>query len=210
MFFGSFEKKTGCPIGQPVSQPVSKAATAVWAAPGAGPATSPGGLPSSPAAPSHSCGTGPVSYTHLDVYKRQIQEIIAQDSTLTFASLAPLSVNEIALITESRHLTSQTVTQTGTASTKAYITAEAAKNAALSHAGISESDVAQLEIEFDSEDGLMVYEVEFYAGGTEYDYDINARTGEVDVYKRQAVYRGAWSASRGQLWFSMMWTFRWL
>ena len=32
--------------------------------------------------------------------------------------------------------------------------------------------MAQLEIEFDSEDGLMVYEVEFYAGGTEYDYDI--------------------------------------
>ena len=114
-----------------------------------------------------------------------IQEIIAQDSTLTFASLAPLSVNEIALITESRHLTSQTVTQTGTASTKAYITAEAAKNAALSHAGISESDVAQLEIEFDSEDGLMVYEVEFYAGGSEYDYDIDARTGEVVKSSRE-------------------------
>ena len=114
-----------------------------------------------------------------------IQEIIAQDSTLTFASLAPLSVNEIALITESRHLTSQTVTQTGTASTKAYITAEEAKNAALSHAGISESDVAQLEIEFDSEDGLMVYEVEFYAGGSEYDYDIDARTGEVVKSSRE-------------------------
>ena len=119
-----------------------------------------------------------------------IQEIIAQDSTLTFASLAPLSVNEIALITESRHLTSQTVTQTGTASTKAYITAEEAKNAALSHAGISESDVAQLEIEFDSEDGLMVYEVEFYAGGTEYDYDINARTGEVVNFSREGGISG--------------------
>lgn len=41
-----------------------------------------------------------------------IQEVIAQDSTLTFASLAPLSVNEIALIAESRHLTTQAVTQT--------------------------------------------------------------------------------------------------
>ena len=113
-----------------------------------------------------------------------IQEVIAQDSTLTFASLAPLSVNEIALIAESRHLTTQAVTQTGTASTKAYITAEEAKNAALAHAGIAESSVAQLEIEFDSEDGLMVYEVEFYAGGTEYDYDINARTGEVVNFSR--------------------------
>ena len=57
------------------------------------------------------------------------------------------------MIAESRHLTTQAVTQTGTASTKAYITAEEAKNAALAHAGIAESSVAQLEIEFDSEDG---------------------------------------------------------
>ena len=119
-----------------------------------------------------------------------IQEVIAQDSTLTFASLAPLSVNEIALIAESRHLTTQAVTQTGTASTKAYITAEEAKNAALAHAGIAESGVAQLEIEFDSEDGLMVYEVEFYAGGTEYDYDINARTGEVVNFSREGGISG--------------------
>ena len=123
-----------------------------------------------------------------------IQEVIAQDSTLTFASLAPLSVNEIALIAESRHLTTQAVTQTGTASTKAYITAEEAKNAALAHAGIAESSVAQLEIEFDSEDGLMVYEVEFYAGGAEYDYDINARTGAVVKSSREG---GSGSATGG-------------
>ena len=114
-----------------------------------------------------------------------IQEVIAQDATLTFASLAPLSVNEIALIAESRQLSAQSVTQTGTASAKAYITSEEAKNAALTHAGVSESSVAQLEIEFDSEDGLMVYEVEFYAGGVEYDYDINARTGEVVKSSRE-------------------------
>ena len=114
-----------------------------------------------------------------------IQEVIAQDPTLTFASLAPLSVNEIALIAESRNLTAQSVTQTGTASAKAYITAEEAQSAAFTHAGVSQSDVAQLEIEFDSEDGLMVYEVEFYAVGVEYDYDINARTGEVVKSSRE-------------------------
>ena len=108
-----------------------------------------------------------------------IQEVIAQDSTLTFASLAPLTVNEIALITASRNLTTDTVTQTGSASTKAYITPEEAQSAAFTHAGVSENEVSRLEIEFDSEDGIMVYEVEFYAGTTEYDYDINARTAEV-------------------------------
>lgn len=101
------------------------------------------------------------------------------------------------MIAESRHLTTQAVTQTGTASTKAYITAEEAKNAALAHAGIAESSVAQLEIEFDSEDGLMVYEVEFYAGGTEYDYDINARTGEVVNFSREGGISGGTTGSSG-------------
>ena len=101
------------------------------------------------------------------------------------------------MIAESRHLTTQAVTQTGTASTKAYITAEEAQNAALAHAGIAESSVAQLEIEFDSEDGLMVYEVEFYAGGTEYDYDINARTGEVVNFSREGGISGGTTGSSG-------------
>ena len=122
-----------------------------------------------------------------------IQDVIAQDATLTFESLAPLSVNEIALITESRHLSAQSVTQTGTASAKAYITAEEAQTAAYTHAGVTAGDVVQLEIEFDSEDGLMVYEVEFYAGGIEYDYDINARTGEVVKFSRE----GGWSGAGG-------------
>ena len=114
-----------------------------------------------------------------------IQDVTAQDATLTFASLAPLSVNEIALIAESRHLAAQSVTQTGTASAKAYITAEEAQTAAYTHAGVSAGDVVQLEIEFDSEDGLMVYEVEFYAAGIEYDYDVDARTGEVVKFSRE-------------------------
>ena len=57
--------------------------------------------------------------------------------------------------------------------------------------------MAQLEIEFDSEDGLMVYEVEFYAGGTEYDYDINARTGEVVNFSREGGISGGTTGSSG-------------
>lgn len=114
-----------------------------------------------------------------------IQEVVAQDPTLTFASLAPLSVNEIALIADSRHLTTETVTQTGSASTKAYITPAEAQNIALTHAGVSAQDASRLELEFDSEDGVMVYEVEFYAGTTEYDYDIDARTGSVVKFSHE-------------------------
>lgn len=120
-----------------------------------------------------------------------IQEVVSQDATLTFASLAPLSVNEIALIAQSRNLTASSVTQTGSASDKAYITADEARAAAYAHAGVSAADVAWCETEFDSEDGVMVYELEFTVGGTEYEYDIDARTGSVVKYSRE----GGWSGS---------------
>ena len=42
-----------------------------------------------------------------------IQGVIAQDSTLTFESLAPLSMSEISLIASSRNLTTTGVSQTG-------------------------------------------------------------------------------------------------
>jgi aspartate aminotransferase len=54
-----------------------------------------------------------------------------------------------------------------------------AAEAALNNAGLSRSQVSDVRVEYDSEDGLIVYEVEFTFGGTEYEYDINAVTGEI-------------------------------
>ncbi len=114
-----------------------------------------------------------------------IQEVIAQDATLTFDSLAPMSINEIALIASSKQLSSDTVTQTGTASDKAYISREDALAAALTHAGVAESDLSHSKVEFDSEDGIMVYEIEFRTETAEYEYDINAVSGEVLKYEKE-------------------------
>lgn len=112
-----------------------------------------------------------------------IQEVIAQSPTLTFEELVPMTINDIALIASSRHVDSAAVTQTGTVSDKAYIGQEEALNNALAHAGVAAADIARLEIEFDSENGVMVYEVEFETASKEYEYDIDARTGEVLKYK---------------------------
>lgn len=62
-------------------------------------------------------------------------------------------------------------------STANYIGAANAKHIALGLAGVSESDVKELECEFDY--GDLCYEVEFKYGGYEYDYDIDAVTGDV-------------------------------
>ena len=65
------------------------------------------------------------------------------------------------------------------AATTADIGVEKAKEAALSHAGVAESDTVFLIAEADYDDGRKEYEVEFYSGNVEYDYDIDAVTGAI-------------------------------
>ncbi len=60
-----------------------------------------------------------------------------------------------------------------------YIGEKAAKEKALAHAGLKESDIVGLKIKFDFDDGRYCYNVEFWSGNTEYDYDIDALTGEI-------------------------------
>lgn len=77
----------------------------------------------------------------------------------------------------------QYIASTPTASN--YITAEKAKQAALSHAGVNASDAVFVKAGLDWDDGKVKYEVEFYVGNTEYDYDIDATSGAVLSYDRE-------------------------
>ena len=60
-----------------------------------------------------------------------------------------------------------------------YITLAKARQIALTHAGVSEADAVWDDREFDFENGRPVYELEFTAGGVEYDYDIDATNGKI-------------------------------
>ena len=64
-------------------------------------------------------------------------------------------------------------------STGSDIGAEKAKSIALSHAGFTASQVQRLKVEKDYDDGRLEYEVEFYAGTTEYDYVISGVDGTI-------------------------------
>lgn len=66
-----------------------------------------------------------------------------------------------------------------------FIGEDAAKSAALSHAGISAADAGYIECELDEDDGRWVYEIEFRAGGVEYDYEISAGDGTVLKAERE-------------------------
>lgn len=75
-------------------------------------------------------------------------------------------------------------TETGTTigsqtTTTKKITKAKAKSIALKHAGVSSSKATFVTAKLDYEDGKQVYEIEFYSGNTEYDYEILASSGEI-------------------------------
>ena len=70
----------------------------------------------------------------------------------------------------------------------ASITVDEAKNIALTNANLTEDAVQFLRTEQEYDDGVLVYEIDFTHGDFEYDYKINANTGEVVSYDRDSIY----------------------
>lgn len=71
-------------------------------------------------------------------------------------------------------------TSTRTSSTD--IGAEKAKEIALQHAGVSASNAVFVKAEREYDDGRLTYDVDFYAGNKEYDYEILASDGTILSY----------------------------
>lgn len=67
----------------------------------------------------------------------------------------------------------------GGQNTSSGITEDEAKTIALQDAGVSASDAVFVRVERDRDDGRSVYDLEFYAGNTEYDYEIDSTTGKI-------------------------------
>ena len=69
----------------------------------------------------------------------------------------------------------------------AAVTEEQAREAALSHAGLTADQVTFVRSELDRDDGRLMYDVEFYTSDyKEYDYEIDAATGEILSYDYDA------------------------
>lgn len=63
-----------------------------------------------------------------------------------------------------------------------YIGVDRAKEIALNHANLNESDVRFAKAKLENDDGGVEYEIEFYSGQTEYDYTIDAVSGNIIEY----------------------------
>lgn len=96
-------------------------------------------------------------------------------------------------------LTTQEQYIASTPSASNYISVEQAKTAALNHAGVQANNAIFVKAGLDWENGRVCYDVEFYAGNTEYDYDIDATTGAVLSYDRDwdDFSLGGWGGSTG-------------
>lgn len=64
-----------------------------------------------------------------------------------------------------------------------------AQKIALEHAGVKAADATIIRSKLDYEDGRQVYDIEWYAGGAKYDYEIAADTGEIisSAYEEKTV-----------------------
>lgn len=110
-----------------------------------------------------------------------IEKIIELNPTLKVEELAPLSINELCLLANGKEIGG--TLYSGSTSDKAYIGAERAKRIALSHASLAETAVFDLDCELDYEYGRMVYEVDFDANGAEYEYEIDAKSGDILLFE---------------------------
>ncbi len=114
-----------------------------------------------------------------------IQRIVKSNTAYTEADLAVLNINELNLLSNSGKHPAQDVDSQGVASQGQYIGAERAKEIALTHAQVDVADVWDLEAELEAEKGKLVYEVSFDCGDYEYDYEIDAQSGEIVKSKKK-------------------------
>lgn len=75
----------------------------------------------------------------------------------------------------------ESAVQTGSLQAPA-MTREEAEAIALEHAGFTADQVTYLRTEYEIDDGIPQYEVQFHQGRWEYDYEIDANTGAIMSY----------------------------
>ena len=115
---------------------------------------------------------------------RIILDLSQADPALTIDSLLQLSTQELLLIWSSRakdhpELSSPDTVVYGEVSRKQYLTKEEVLQTAADAAGSAPEELTGVRIEFDCEDGIITYEVEFQADGRKFEAEMDAVTGEI-------------------------------
>ena len=100
-------------------------------------------------------------------------------NAITAEELSKLSINELNLLLTSKNTELSNINTKGSASESLYIGKEKAKEIALNNANLTGSAVPSIDVELDYDNGKLVYEVDFRHNNIEYDYEIDATTGDI-------------------------------
>lgn len=73
-------------------------------------------------------------------------------------------------------------------SAKQHISGVQAESIALEHAGLAKAQVTFVNTSSDYDDNRSVYDIEFYSGNVEYDYEIDASSGRIIESDREIEY----------------------
>jgi len=86
---------------------------------------------------------------------------------------------------ESKPAETKTESEHKTESKATLLTNAEAESIAIAHAGLNAKDVTRLKSEFDVDDGVKQYDIEFRSGDYEYDYEVNAESGKVISWDKE-------------------------
>lgn len=108
-----------------------------------------------------------------------IKSIINKNSLYRFEDLSKLNTNELNILANNSINKNEEVSTIGSASTSKYISIDMVKEIVFKHAKVENKNIVNLEIEYDYENGNMIYDVEFDYNNIEYDYEVDAVSGKI-------------------------------
>ena len=104
---------------------------------------------------------------------------VQESKPQTVAETEPQTVQQSPKDGSKEETTDLPAADVGQQDSSAEIGLDAAKKIAISDAGVSDADVAYTKTKLEYEEGVQVYEIEFYTSTDEYEYEINATTGVI-------------------------------
>ena len=124
-----------------------------------------------------------ISYGKANLIEDIINENDDAKKTYKVEDLVKLNAQDLILIYQSldKDDTQKNANKmVGNVSTKQYITKDEALNIALKNASVSKSQIKELEIDYDMENGVLTYDIEFKYNQNEYEYEVSAAKGIVE------------------------------
>ena len=113
------------------------------------------------------------------VMEMSSREKNAVDTQAQTEATAPAAASDTTPAQNSATTQSQSPATASSQTVTGTVNEETAQKIALEHAGVKATDATITKSRLDYEDRRQVYEIEWYAGGKKYDYEIAVDTGEI-------------------------------